>query len=249
MSTTPAYPLVFILCLLTAGNVSADTSAQPPLNGSYQSTDLGGGVYTGRISESWVTATSGYSQVGNTVLVSSIYGPAMGTQWEFWCASVAEQPILVMDVRDSTGTGEATWEVQYTGGQFWLVGDGPWGTIGAIDFTGTIEVMSATTRCWYIDGSVDSVQSNYTLSGRFDPANWDGSCVDCSINIVAFDGSTDEETRPDDYPPFMGSDCGPAPVEHGAWGSVSDIEIRIHNCDPTPVRKTTWGGIKTLYER
>jgi hypothetical protein len=239
--------MVFLVCLFVVGTISAGTNADLPVNGTYQSADLGGGVFTGRISESWVTAPSGYGQVGNTILLTSINGPAMGTQWEYWCASITAQPMLVADVRDSVGTGEVVWSTEFEGGEFWLAGDGPWGTIGWMDFTGTIDAMTATTTFWYLDGMIDSVQSVYTLSGRFDPTHWDGSCVECTINCVAFVGSTDEEPSTDDYPPFMASNCEPSTTGFGAWGTTSDIEVRVFTCSPTPVRDATWGGIKALY--
>lgn len=247
MHTKRAYPLVILICLVVAGTVSADTAADPPVYGTYQSIDLGGSVFAGRVSESWATSPSGYGQVGNTVLLSSINGPAMGTQWEYWCASVAAQPLLVADVRDSTGTGEVVWSNDFDGGHFWLAGDGPWGTIGWADFTGTIDAMSATTTYRYSGGVIDSVHSVYTLSGYFDPAEWENSCIECAINWVAYVGSTDEEPLPDDYPPFMASDCGPSTTGYGAWATASWIEIRIYACSPTPVRDATWGGIKALY--
>lgn len=246
MRTKPEYPAAILICLMV-GAVSADTPAQPPTYGTYQSTDLGGGVLTGRVSESWVTAPSGQGRVGNTLLGRSVNGPAMATQWEYWCASITAQPLLVTDVRDSTGTGDAVWQSEYSGGQFWLAGDGPWGTIGGTNFTGAIEVMTATTTCSYCAGSIVGVQSIYTLSGRFDPDYWDGSCVDFTIDAVTFVGSTDQEARPDDYPPFMASDCGPSTTGYGAWGNASGIAIRVYDCALTPVKDASWGEIKSLY--
>jgi hypothetical protein len=246
MRSKPGYPAVILICLMV-GTVSASTPAQPPSNGTYHSTDLGGNVFTGRISESWMTAPEGYGQVGNTLLGRSVNGPVMGTQWEYWCASVASQPQLVMDSRDSTGTGVTVWQMEYTGGRFWLAGDGPWGAAGLMDFSGVTENMNATTTCSHCDGSIVGVQSTYTLSGRFDPDNWYGSCVEFTIDDVTIEGSTDQEPRPDDYPPFMAADCEPSTTGYGAWGTASGIAIRIFDCVQTPVKDASWGEIKTLY--
>ena len=43
MPTKLAFPMVFI-CILAAATGSADPTAPPPINGTYYSADLGGGV-------------------------------------------------------------------------------------------------------------------------------------------------------------------------------------------------------------
>jgi hypothetical protein len=241
-----AFPMVFI-CILVAALGNADPTAPPPINGSYYSVDLGGGVCAGRISESWTNSPSGYGRVGNAIITTSVSGPAMGTQWEMWCASITAQPMLLSDVRDSTNTGDVVWQTSYTGGQFWLAGDGPWANPGSLDFFGEIESMFATTTYTYANGSVTGVVSHTTVSGQLDPANWGGSCFEATFGDVSFTGSTDVCPKPDEYPAFMGSDCGPWMAGTGAWGDMAGIEIRIYDCTQTPVKDVTWGEIKAMY--
>lgn len=238
-----------ILFVSIAAAVSAIPAAPPPINGTYYSTDMGGGVMAGRLSESWAGATYGYGKPGNTVLVSSIDGPQMGTQWELWCATVSETPMLLSDDRDSTGTGETAWRAEYNGGFFWMSADGPWAPPGASDYNGTIENLVSTMTFVYTDGLVVEVHAVTELSGRFDPATWDGSCVAYSINNVSYVGSTGQGPKPSDYPAFMAQDCGPWMLETGAWGDVSAISVDILDCAVTPVRKATWGNIKTMYKQ
>jgi hypothetical protein len=242
-----AFPIVF-LCLLVAAVVgSADSTAPLPVSGTYFSADLGGGVCTGRISESWASAPAGYGRLGNAIIATSVSGPSMGTQWELWCASITAQPMFVSDVRDSTESGEVVWTTSYTGGQFWLSGTGPWANPGSTDFTGSIDVMFATTTYLYTNGALTGVVSQTSISGDFDPADWSGWRIECTFNDVTFIGSTDLGPKPGEYPAFMASDCGPWMAGTGAWGNVANIEIRIYDGALTPVKEATWGEIKAMY--
>ena len=173
----------------------------------------------------------------------------MGTQWELWCAAISRPPMLLTDDRDSTGTGEATWRAVYTGGFFWMAGDGPWAPAGASEYHGTIDDLISTLTFVYSDGLLVEVRAVTELSGRFDPTRWDGSCVTYTLSDVTYVGSTNQEPKPSDYPAFMAPDCGPWPQETGAWGEVSAISVDVVDCTETPVRKTTWGEIRTMYRQ
>ena len=246
MRFKPTLLLVFVLIAAAAPALSNPT-APPPINGTYISTDLGGGVLAARFSESWAGSPPGHGQVGNTLLVSSVDGPLMGTQWELWCSSISSPPMLLTDARDSTGTGETAWQVDYDGGFFWLSADGPWATPGAIDYTGNVESLVSMMTYIYEDGEVVGAVSSVQLSGTFDPLNWEGSCVEYTITGLSYIGDTNQGPKPPDYPAFMAQGCGPWPAGVGAWGDVTGITINIFNCTETPVKNATWGEIRTLY--
>jgi hypothetical protein len=247
MRVNLSIPTVFLAVLFVFSVVIANTSQAAPEFGIYYSTDLGGEILTGRFSESWSGPSAGYGQPGNTILASSVNGPAMGTQWEMWCASISGQPMLVSDVRDTTNSGEVTWLAEYEGGYFWMAGDGPWGDVGVADFTGTIEMLSSTITYVYADNVLVEVRSNWSLLGELDPESGEGVCVEFGIGNLTFVGTSDESARPEDYPPFMASDCGPWPAETGAWGTMCEISVHIRNCMESPVKEATWGAIKSLY--
>jgi hypothetical protein len=205
---------------------------------------MGGQVLTGRFSESWVDPGS-HGQLDNTINAQS-YDPTfgLGSQWEMWCASIALPPILVSDTRDVNGTGEVTWRTEYSGGQFWFSADGPWGD-GSEDYTGVIDIFTATTTYLFVDGDVLGIRSNIVTSGQFDNFS---DCFEYTINNTAFFGDTDTVgPLPLDFPEFVDNNCQEGTRTRGGWGSVTEIALRILGECTVATEETTWGAVKSLY--
>jgi hypothetical protein len=217
--------------------------AGQPQTGVYLSTDMGGQMLTGRFSESWVDPGS-HGQVGNTLNAQSYdAGFGLGSQWKLSCASIAFPPSLVSDTRVG-GTGEVTYQTEYTGGLFWMSKSGPWGD-GTEDYSGAIDVFRVTTTYMFVDGQVLGIRSNVTTSGSFDNYN---DCFEYTINNTAFYGDTSMGPIPMDFPPFMESSCQTGTRTRGGWGSVTEIALRILGDCTVPAQDSTWGAVKALYE-
>ena len=233
--------VLMIVFALAASTVLAG----PPQTGVYLSDDMGGQVLTGRFSESWVDPGS-HGQLGNTINAQS-YDPAFGqgSQWKVWCASIALPSTLVSDTRDVNGTGEVTWRTAYSGGLFWFSADGPWGD-GAEDYTGLINMFTATTTYLYVEGEALGIRSNIVTTGQFD--NYD-DCFEYTINNTAFFGDTDANgPLPSDFPEFMDENCQAGTPTRGGWGSVTEIALRILGNCTVGAEATTWGAVKSLYQ-
>jgi hypothetical protein len=239
---------LLLLLVLSSGVVTsvAYPVVTQPVDGEYQSTDIGGPMYTGVFSESWTGDSPSHGVVGNTIIASSTDGPAVGTQWEVWCASISAPPVELSDTRDVNGDGVVIWSAAYDNGLFWLFGEGPWGAPGVSDFHGVVSAMVIQTTFTWVGGVVTTITSEITLSGEFDAGSWDGKCLDLNATGV-LDGTTDLDTKPEDFPAFMESGCAPSPNNQGAWGYFGALTLEILDCGPTPVENTTWGSVKAMY--
>ena len=218
--------------------------AGQPQTGVYLSTDLGGQMLVGRFSESWVDPGS-HGQVGNTLNAQS-YDPGfgLGSQWKLYCASIAFPPSLTSDTRDANGTGEVTYQTDYSGGLFWMSKDGPWGD-GTEDYTGVVDLFRVTTTYMFVNNQLLGIRSNVTTSGTF---NNYGDCFEYTINNAAFYGDTDTVgPLPPGFPPFMDSSCQTGTRTRGGWGSVTEIALRILGDCTVPAEDSTWGSVKALY--
>lgn len=219
--------------------------AGPPQNGIYFSTDMGGQMLPGRFSESWVDPGS-HGQVGNTLNAES-YDPVFGlaSQWRVYCASIAFPPSLIGDTRDANGTGEVTYQTEYTGGRFWMSKNGPWGD-GSEDYTGVVGVFRISTTYMYVANQLLGIRSNVTTSGNFDGYD---DCFEYTINNAAFYGDSDlVGPLPAGFPAYMDSSCQTGTRTRGGWGSVTEIALRIHGECTVPTQDSTWGAVKALYQ-
>lgn len=232
-----------LLTMAIVALLAVPVMADPPAQGIYLSDDLPGGtMLTGYFSESWVDMGS-HGQIGNTIHAES-YNGALGTDWQFWCASIDAPPVLVEDTRDANGTGDVTWRTTYGGGLFWLSGNGPWGN-GSQDYTGSVDFFIVTTTYLYVFGDILGIRSNVTTSGPFDGF---AECLIFSINNVAFFGTTDDGPKPAQFPEFMDASCNTGTLTRGGWGSITEMAFQITGECQVATQPSTWGKIKSLFE-
>lgn len=208
-----------------------------PVNGIYQSTDLGGQLLTGRASTHRTGINSGFPHVFH---VQSWDGAALGTQWEIRCGT--SNAFVVTDNRVA-GTGTVVYSSTYTGGTFtFFPGGWPWG-----DGTGILSTTTLVTTVQFVNNipvaSVVNGNSSGVFSGgcalTFAIANGDGVGETTSFNPLI--------TKPADYPAWLDGTCNPAAAnsQFGTWGNVRTITFMI-DC-ATPAKTPTWGQVKTLY--
>jgi hypothetical protein len=233
--------LLSIVCIVL---VAGSAAANPPMNGTYLSTDLPGGtMLTGRFSESWVTTPPAQGKVGNTLHALSWDGTMLATEWKVWCASIGAPPVLISDTRDANGTGNVTYQTDYVGGYFWLSKNGPWGD-GTEDYTGSLMSLRVEATYQFVMGNLLGIRSNVTMVGTFDGYD---NCMEYVINNTAFTGSTDTSAMPAGYPPFMDTNCGTGTVTSGGWGTVSDIALQVLGSCTIRTEEKSWGAVKALY--
>lgn len=228
-----------LLLLLAAVLIPVASLAAAPATGTYNSTDLGGAMLTGRFSESFMGPGPG--QIGNTIFAQSFDG-ALGGQWSLGCVSIGSAPTLVSDTRDLSGTGEVTWRTVYDGGTFFLDRSGPWGD-GTEDYTGVIYTFINTSTHQYVAGTLVGVRSNVTISGIFDGY---ADCMDFIISNSATVGTTATGSLPMDYPAFMDPNCDFTPVD-GAWGTVPTITMTITGNCSVAETESSFGTLKARW--
>ncbi len=85
-----------MLTLITLSLIISSALAGPPVNGVFNSTDLGGEVEVGRYMESY-TDPDGAISIGTTLFAQSWDGMSLGTQWSYQCGVVESDPILISD--------------------------------------------------------------------------------------------------------------------------------------------------------
>lgn len=216
--------------------------ANPPQDGTYKSTDLGGSILLGRYSETWVGAKL---SVGNTVNQESWDGTTLATQWRWYCAYIASPPTLILDTVVG-GTGQKVWQVTYTNGMVWLDGNGPWGDGSEPSYTATIQDFEATVTEQYSGGLEVSTVKTVNATAQF--MGYSDNCIVLALSNMA--KYADGQTLPADYPDFLdGSTCtslgttGP-----GEWGDVDEITYSLLGCT-VPTQQKSWGAIKQMYRK
>ncbi len=225
LTTTVCAFALLILPMLAIAN---------PVNGIYNSTDLGGQLLTGRGSTWRTGVNSGFPHVSHA---QSWDGSNLGTQWEVSCPS-APSYVSVVDNRVA-GTGTIVYTTNYTGGTFTLFPGGwPWG-----DGTGTLSTTTEITTVQYVSNTPVASRVNTNTSGQFQGG--------CALTFSIANGIGVCETpfcsKPVTYPVFLDGTCNPASAaaQFGSWGDITQITMQI-NC-ATPTNQSTWGRIKTLY--
>lgn len=229
-----------LLAFMLAMMVAVPALANPPLDGNYKSTDIGGTMYTGRYSESFNGAKL---SVNNTVNEASWDGATLGNQWTWSCAYVAIAPTLIYDGVNSNGNGQKIWQVTYTGGTAWLSGTGPWADSEPGGYTANVDTWDAT---------VTETYSNFVEVGTVKTVSATASFVGYSDKCVVLALSNQEKhdagpTLPADYPDFTDNGCtSMGTTGPGEWGEVDDITYSILRCT-VRTEETTWGAIKARY--
>ena len=230
--------VISLLALLVAGT----SLAGPPLDGNYQSTDLGGPVYTGRYTEAWDPGDAAILS-GTTLNAESWDGTNLGTQWRYWCGSLIADGVLIVDNVDANGNGNRTYQKIFVGGYIWLSGSGPWAN-GDPDYPGFIdtyvEFETITYDQWVPVAAVTNVQS----SAHFDA--YTDNCMTFYIGNGSQAASTDlGDPVPADYPDLLDMNCGATRTDGAFWDFFS-ITLSITGC-ATPVHETSWGAVKAMY--
>lgn len=230
--------LTAILALAVRGTAFADA----PLDGNYQSTDLGGSTYLGRYTEAWDAGYNATSS-GTTLNAESWDGSTLATQWRYWCSTESSDAVLLIDNVNSNGNGNRTYMKTFTGGYIWLSGSGPWGN-GDPDYFGTIDSYSEFETIQYTNWVPIAAVTNVQATAHFD--DYPGQCMTFAIGNGSRVATTEiGETIPADYPELLDPSCNATRSEGAAWDFYT-ITLSITGC-AVATEESTWGGIKSIY--
>lgn len=218
--------------------------AQPPVNGAYDSTDLGGPAYVGRYTEGW-DAGGGALNAGTVLNAASWDGMVLGSQWRYWCGVETGPALLLSNFVNAQGNGNRTYMKMFNGGYIWLSGSGPWAG-GDADYPGVItnyaEFETITYQNWVPIAAVTNVQA----TAQFDA--YPDMCMAFYIGNGTRVATTDlGETIPANYPDLLDTGCDAGRSEGAAWDFTS-VTLTIDACT-IPTEDTSWGSVKALYGR
>jgi hypothetical protein len=231
--------LLGLLALLVPGIVVAG----PPLNGEYDSTDIGGDVNVGRYTESWL-APFGALEQGTTLNAESWNGSDLGLQWRYYCSTEQVDPVLLSDTVDENGNGSRTYMKTFSGGYIWLSGSGPWAN-GDPEYTGTIYSYQEFETIQYSNWNRIHAVTNVAANAHFD--GYPSTCMAFSVGNGVEIGSTDfGQTKPTDYPDFLVEGTCAASGTLGGWWNFFTLSLVISGCT-IPTENATWGTVKALY--
>ena len=237
--------IVIVHLALLIALLSGASFAGAPLNGDYQSVDLGGPVYTGRYTEGW--DAGGNPVVGGTTLNAESWdGASLATQWRYWCATeLLDAVLLVNNVNPTTGNGNRTYMKTFTGGYIWLSGSGPWAN-GDPDYYGVIDSYTEFETISYTNWVPIAAVSNVQAIAHFD--DYPETCMTFYIGNGTRMASTEVgDPVPPNYPDLLDPDCDATRTE-GAFWDFTSVTLSIHGCE-TAVDETTWGAIKSLHSK
>jgi len=228
-----------LLAVLATATLTATAAFAAVNTGTYQSTDLGGQLLTGRASVHRTGINSGLPHVLHG---QSWNGATLGTQWELRCAT-NNAGFGTTDLRNASGTGVVIYTSAYQGGQFELFNTGgAWGdgvaTLATTTVVSTVQFVNFIPVASVVNGNTSGVFAG-GCALTFGIANGNGVGETTSLNPAI--------TKPADYPVFTDATCGPAGAgqQFGTWGTVITLTMAI-DC-ATPAKPSTWGSVKTLY--
>lgn len=226
------------LAVLATAALTATAVFAAPNTGTYQSTDLGGQILTGRASSHRTGINSGLPHV----LHAQSYNGTLGTQWELSCAT-NNVGFGTTDLRDGNGTGVVIYTSAYTGGTFEFFNTGgAWGdgvaTLGTTTIISTVQFVNNIPVASVVNGNTSGVFAG-GCALTFGIGNGVGVGETTSLNPAI--------TKPADYPTFIDGSCAPAGAgqQFGTWGTVITLTVAI-DC-ATPAKSSTWGAVKSLY--
>jgi hypothetical protein len=208
-----------------------------PVNGIYNSTDMGGQLLTGRASTWRPGVNSGLPHV----LHLQSWNGNLGTQWDISCPTETTN-FTVQDNRVG-GVGTIVYTSTFQGGTFtFYAGGWPWG-----DGTGTLGTTTMVTTVQYILIGGVSTPVASVVNGNSAGLFVGGCTLVFAIANGSGVGETPYASKPATYPTFLDGTCALAPVgqQYGTWGNVITITMMI-NC-PVGTEESTWGVIKDLY--
>jgi hypothetical protein len=230
--------LVLLAALLV---VAVPALSQCPHNVGVFST-YAGTLLGGRVSEAWcgIDGTPGPGEPGNTEDTMSWDGASLGTQWRVWGMAIdAAGAVLVGSSVDAFGNGWMDYSTNYTGGQFWLAGSGPWGD-GVTHLTGPLTGYNVSTRITLVGGQQVGATSNVYFTGSFSNCPAGNNCViQYTIANAIRVWMTGGGTMPANYPGFL---CG---AGSGELFDACCIQTSIQCAVPEDA--SSWGTIKSLY--
>ncbi len=231
--------IVIAFCVMLLAGTSL---AGPPLNGAYDSTDLGGDVYLGRYTEGW-DGSGGALLDGTTLNAESWDGMALGTQWRYWCSTEMSDAQLLVNTVNSSGNGNRTYMKTFVGGYIWLSGTGPWAN-GDPDYPGVIDSYTEFETITYENWVPIAAVTNVQATAHFD--NYPSQCMTFYIGNGTRVATTDlGQTLPANYPGLLDPSCAATRSEGAAWDFTS-ITLSITSCE-VGVEESSWGAIKSLY--
>lgn len=241
--------LLVVMVVATSVTVS---HAQPPVEGTYKSTDLGGLMLVGRSSHSWTSSPDGRLSNGNVGRFLSWDGGTLGTQWSISCLEIVNVALILDAVFG--GNGQRIYQITYaSGGALFLDGAGPWGG-GDPTYDGVITQFSEFRTLQYAGGVLTGANSSF--NGAADILGYTSSCIALGIGNDALVGDTDCGTYPPGacgggfplpagYPAFLDPNCDATP-SIGRWGTTTAITLNVVGC-AVPTKESTWGDVKSHY--
>jgi hypothetical protein len=232
--------LLTTMCLVLA--LPVFLLAGPPLNGIYESDDIGGVINTGRYSESWEAGGSAID-VGVVLNAADWDGNSLGTEWAYTCGIQLTAPVLLVNNVDVNGNGNRTYMKTFTGGSIWLSGAGPWAN-GDAEYTGPISSYNEFETVQYVNHVRTHAVTNVSAIAFFD--GYSADCMQFSVGNGLEVGATDlgDPMNPD-YPAFLDMACGATRTE-GAWWDMFNLQLYITGCDVSNT-EIDWGELKSQY--
>ncbi len=230
---------LFMLGLLSIIVLLPALAESAPILGTYQSTDLGGQLLTGRASTWRPGINSGLPHVQH---MQSWDDATLGLQWEVDCP-VEPDPFTIVDNRDVNGTGLVIYTSTFFGGTFTFhPGSWPWG-----DGTGTLATTTIVSLVQFMNWIPVSSTASGSLTGTFATGEELSFSIANGVGVGETSSLYPSITKPADFPEFLDDTCGPAPAEQqfGTWGTVISITLMIGESVPTET--DNWGTIKALY--
>lgn len=231
-----------VISLLLTFMMSGAVFAAAPINGDYQSTDLGGPVLLGRYTEAWDAGGSA-TMSGTTLNAESWDGMTLGTQWRYWCATESSDAVLLVNNVNSSGNGNRTYMKTFSGGYIWLSGSGPWAN-GDPDYPGTIDSYTEFETIMYTNWVPIAAVTNVQAIAHFD--NYPEQCMTWAIGNGSRAASTEVgDPIPSNYPDLLDPMCE-ATRSEGAFWNMFTMTLSISGC-AVSAEESTWGAIKSLH--
>jgi len=241
--------LVSILTVVLVVSAAA-VYAGPPLSGTWKSTN--GDFDEGRATTKW--ASTNFIGVGNVLYGRSYAGGVFTNDWTISCPTTATITPLVPF---SGTTGNAIYQIDYTGGYVTLGGPGnPWNGGDAV-YTGTITTYTEIRTIQYVSGKIVGATSDHAVTAQIQ--GYPQSCVTWGIGNGVLRGGDAGATplplnlgilnvaRSPGYPDYpSASGCVLSPNGPGHWDDIRDLTISVTGCS-VATEPTTWGAVKSKY--